>query len=241
MLKYFLSLIWLLFASLGYTQNISGNNLSLLLGKDQNIELSDNGLLAEVEMAYQNMKNAAKQDGIQLKIVSSYRSYSDQKRIWNRKYKQFTRQGLSPKEAIKKIITYSTLPGTSRHHWGTDIDIIDSVPKVDGDVLLAKHFEHGSYQKLYQWLKLHATSFGFELVYTNQNDRKGFFYEPWHYSFSSLSKPFLTQYINTNALYMITKDTTLLGYQYISKDFLNRYKAENILGISARLIAADAQ
>lgn len=241
MFKFFLLLICFLFSFLGYAQNLAENNLSLLLGKDRDIELSNNGLLAEVEIAYQSMKNAAKQDGIHLKIVSSYRSYFDQKRIWNRKYKAFTKEGLSPKEAIKKIITYSTLPGTSRHHWGTDIDIIDSIPKVNGDVLLAKHFEGGSYQKLYQWLKLHAASFGFELVYTNQDDRKGFFYEPWHYSFASLSKPFLTQYIKKNALQMISKDTTLLGHEYISKDFLNQYKAENILGISARLISTDLQ
>ena len=42
--------------------------------------------------------------------------------------------------AIDKIIEYSTLPGTSRHHWGTDIDIIDAEPPEEGDVLLPKNF-----------------------------------------------------------------------------------------------------
>ena len=32
---------------------------------------------------------------------------------------------LEPKKAISEIIRFSTVPGTSRHHWGTDIDIID--------------------------------------------------------------------------------------------------------------------
>ena len=236
--NYFLTL-WLLISFLSYGQNSTEKTIPQLLGNDPNINLSQNGLLPEAERAFQKMENAALKAGIHLKIVSSYRSYSDQKRIWNRKYSAFTKEGLSPEDAIRKIITYSTLPGTSRHHWGTDIDLIDSVPKIEGDVLLAEHFESGKYQKLYQWLKLHAASFGFEIVYPNEKNRKGFLYEPWHYSFADLSKSFLTQYINKNALHMIAKDTTLLGYQFITKDFLDQYKAENILGISARLIPAN--
>ena len=232
--NYVLSLC-LFISCLGYGQNSTEKTIPLLLGNDPNIELSEHGLLPEVERAYQMMKNAALKAGIHLSIVSSYRSYADQKRIWNRKYNAFTKEGLSPEEAIQKIITYSTLPGTSRHHWGTDIDLIDSVPQIKGDVLLAKHFEDGDYQTLHRWLKKHAASFGFEMVYTFDNSRKGFFYEPWHYSYAPLSKPLLTHYIKNEVLNKVTKDTTLLGHQFISRDFLNRYETENILGINPTL------
>ena len=72
---------------------------------------------------------AAAKKGIEMKVVSAYRSYNRQE---NLEYgiKHLRRKGLNPK-CHKKIITYSTLPGTSRHHWGTDIDIIDNaIPKL---------------------------------------------------------------------------------------------------------------
>ena len=76
--------------------------------------------------AFQDMKKAALKEGITIKIVSGYRSFNRQKNIWNRKYNLYISQGLVPNEALQKIIEYSTLPGSSRHHWGTDIDIIDA-------------------------------------------------------------------------------------------------------------------
>jgi LAS superfamily LD-carboxypeptidase LdcB len=69
--------------------------------------------------AFEKMRKAAKKEGVVLEIVSGYRSYDRQKAIWNRKYKANETAGLSPEQNIKKIIEYSTLPGTSRHHWGT--------------------------------------------------------------------------------------------------------------------------
>ena len=81
-------------------------------------------LQPEVAEACEKMKAAAQEDGIEMEVVSSFRSYAAQKKIWNRKFKRFTAEGMPTKRAIKKIIEYSTLPGTSRHHWGTDIDLI---------------------------------------------------------------------------------------------------------------------
>ena len=62
--------------------------------------------------AFIKMREAAAKEGISIHVVSSYRNYAHQNRIWERKYKRFTKQGLSPINAIKKIITYSTIPGT---------------------------------------------------------------------------------------------------------------------------------
>ncbi|MCH1433801.1 MAG: M15 family metallopeptidase, partial [Flavobacteriaceae bacterium] len=152
-------------------------------------------LAKKVGKAFEKMRKAAKKEGVVLEIVSGYRSYDRQKAIWNRKYKANETAGLSPEQNIKKIIEYSTLPGTSRHHWGTDVDIVDgSKPKV-GDVLVAEKFHNkGPYIQLKKWMDQHAKKFGFYLPYTQNPNRKGFYYEPWHYSYAPLSISLLKSY-----------------------------------------------
>ena len=95
-------------------------------------------MIKEAGEAFVNMKKEALKEGIKIEIVSGFRSYNRQKQIWNRKFRINKMNGLSPQQNILKIIEYSTLPGTSRHHWGTDIDIIDGNKTVSGDVLLEK-------------------------------------------------------------------------------------------------------
>lgn len=127
------------------------------------------------------MKTEAAKEGFKIQVVSSYRNYQHQNRIWKRKYKEFTSEGLSPIQAIKKIIEYSTIPGTSRHHWATDLDIVDGNARQPRDVLLAKNFEEkGAFYKFKVWLDANASTFGFYLVYTDSKERRGFKYEPWH-------------------------------------------------------------
>ena len=122
----------------------------ILIGKgNPNLVGKDHRLLPEVEKAYQNMERAARAAGIKVKVVSSYRSYEKQKAIWNRKFNAFKKEGLEGLQIINKIIEYSTIPGTSRHHWGTEIDVIDSNPLAEGDVLLTEKFHDGGpYEKL---------------------------------------------------------------------------------------------
>ena len=111
---------------------------SELMGK-ADIELFGEGinLRKDAHEAFVKMKKAAYSDGFDIKMISSFRDYYRQQGIWERKYLRFTDEdGLSPLDAIEKIIEYSTIPGTSRHHWGTDIDIIDGYPKTSGDVLV---------------------------------------------------------------------------------------------------------
>lgn len=211
-------------------------DLDLLLGKKEiTASTEEFNLLPQVALAFKAMQTAAKKEGIDLKVVSSFRSYTAQKSIWNRKYKRFISEGLSGPEAITKIIEYSTLPGTSRHHWGTDIDLIEGSKIVEGDVLLDKHFNQGAYQKLHQWLLKNATRFGFDMVYTKDSLRKGFFYEPWHYSYTPLSKEFLKTYREEGLIYTIKQDSTLEGKEFISPEFIERYYCENVLGINPLL------
>ena len=69
---------------------------------------------------------------------------------------------MTNEKAIAKIIEYSTLPGTSRHHWGTEIDIIDAGPPAEGDVLVSQKFhDQGPYDALRAWMETYAHDYGF--------------------------------------------------------------------------------
>jgi len=182
------------------------------------------------------MQIAAKKDGINLKIISAYRDYERQKLIWNNKYKKFTEEySLNPNEAILEIIRFSTIPGTSRHHWGTDIDIIDGNYPDENDVLISKKFEkNGIFFKIKSWMDENSEKFGFYLTYNNDINRKGFEYEPWHYSYRPTSIKYYNVFIN-NDIEKIIKNPDLKGHEFFSKSFIDKYITENIMDINPDL------
>ena len=186
----------------------------------------------EVYKAYEQMRKAAAKAGIDIKAVSAHRRYHRQREIWNAKYSTLISQGLSAKDAIEEIITYSTLPGTSRHHWGTDIDIIDNANPQSGDVLLAeKFYNDGPSSALRSWMNRNAADYGFLEVYTYHPNRKGFAHEPWHYTYHALSKSYLKTLTN-HAIAEIAKDEKLLGREFLDADFFTSYIAEHLLDIN---------
>ena len=189
----------------------------------------------EVYEAYERMRQAAAKEGIDIKVVSAHRSYHRQREIWNAKYKTLTLQGLPAKDAIQEIIAYSTLPGTSRHHWGTDIDIIDNANPQSGDVLLAeKFYGDGPSSALRSWMNRNAADYGFLEVYTDHPNRKGFAHEPWHYTYHSLSKAYL-EVLTNQVISEIAKDEQLLGRKFLDADFFKSYTTEHLLDINPKL------
>ena len=234
---YIINLILFFFiTSIIFSQNdVTKGNL-FLLGKENLKETLKSGLLHEAYLKFKQMQNDAKKEGIEIEIVSGYRSYEKQKDIWNNKYNKNFENGILGIKNINRIIQYSTLPGTSRHHWGTDIDIIDKrfVPK--GDLLIEKNYaENGIYSQLFYWMKKNSKKYGFYLVYDDSPKRKGFKFEPWHYSYKPLSVIFLRRFIERNLLFKITQDSSLLGRQFIHDSFLESYLEENILDVSIDL------
>lgn len=182
------------------------------------------------------MKVAAIKENIDIEVVSAYRSFKQQKKIFEDKYLQYTEQGLIPSEAISKIIEYSTIPGTSRHHWGTDVDIIDANTPRPKIVLETKHFHgDGPYCNLKEWLTINANSFGFYEVYTDTLNRKGFKYEPWHFSYAPASKPMLQAYKKLD-IKKILQEENISGSEYFTDSFISKYKNENILDINPKLL-----
>lgn len=194
-------------------------------------------LRKDAHLAFIKMKAEALNEGINIQVVSSYRDFNHQNRIWTRKYNKFTKQGLTPENAIKKIIEYSTIPGTSRHHWGTDLDIIDGNSNQPKHVLNEEHFHgNGPFCKLKEWMDINANMFGFYLVYTDNANRKGFKYEPWHYTYKPLSKYYLEDYQKLN-LIDILKQEKLIGSDYFTQEFMKNYINDNILDINPKLLS----
>ena len=206
---------------------------ALLLGqKELKLYKASIPLAKKAGRAFEKMQNAAQKEGIEIEIVSGYRSYDRQKDIWNRKFKAYKEAGFSDTENINKIIEYSTLPGTSRHHWGTEVDIIDGAKPKKGDVLVSQKFiGEGPYAALKKWMDQHANSYGFYLPYTENPLRKGFYFEPWHYSYAPLSIPLLQAYKALD-LNQVLKTEGLAGKNALTPDFLQRYYKHHILGIN---------
>lgn len=144
-------------------------------------------LNTEVYTAFLKMHKAAKTEGIDLTILSGTRNFNEQKTIWERKWKKYN--NLKPLERAKKILEYSSMPSTSRHHWGTDLDL---------NSLSNSYFSSGKGKAIYNWLNENANDFGFYQVYTNKaNGRTGYNLEKWHWSYLPLASQYLDFY-NSN-------------------------------------------
>ncbi len=145
--------------------------------------------------AFQKMWDAAMADGIKLVIISATRNFDRQKMIWEAKWTGTRKIENGANAAVKypdpvtralKILEYSSMPGTSRHHWGTDIDLND---------LDNYTFEAGPGKPVYQWLSAHAAKFGFCQPYSPKGDKRPYGYneEKWHWSYMPVAKP-LTEF-----------------------------------------------
>lgn len=89
-------------------------------------------------------------------------------------------------EKLISILEFSAMPATSRHHWGTEVDL---------NTLENSYFEEGTGKAEYEWLLKHAADFGFYQVYTAQNSgRTGYREEKWHWSYLPLAAQFLAEY-----------------------------------------------
>lgn len=142
-------------------------------------------LRKEAYEAFKKMWESAQKDGITLKIISSTRTFAQQKTIWEEKWGRFAKGAPASRDRALKILEYSSMPGSSRHHWGTDVDLNDlNNPSFEGN---------GKYAKVYEWLVAHAGEFGFCQPYTAGRPF-GYHEEKWHWSYVPLSKPFLAQY-----------------------------------------------
>jgi len=122
-------------------------------------------LAPETAAAWREMKRSAAVAGVQLLLVSGFRSVRHQADLIRRK--------LASGQSIETILTVNAAPGFSEHHTGRAIDIA-----TPGSRPLTAEFD-GS--PAFQWLQANAVAFGFHMPYGRGN-RFGFEYEPWHWS-----------------------------------------------------------
>ncbi|MCP4753691.1 MAG: M15 family metallopeptidase [Proteobacteria bacterium] len=179
------------------------NSLELTGRSRTHVRQYDNprfALQPEVAEAFREMVNAAAEEGIMVHPFSSFRDFESQLRIWNLKYSgkrplyavdgkpmDFTQ--LTEREIVYGILGWTALPGGSRHHWGTEIDVIDSnaVPENYTVKLLPEETrEGGIFFDLHTWLDENMVRFGFFRPYKRFQD--GVFPEPWHLSYAPLAR-----------------------------------------------------
>ncbi|MEC8098503.1 MAG: M15 family metallopeptidase [Bacteroidota bacterium] len=210
--------------------NLIGIDTSHLVIHDEFHKLTKN-----TSLAFLDMQKAAKNDGIDLQIVSSFRTFNKQKNLWNKKFKRFSDEGNNTRESLNMILRYSAVPGTSRHHWGTEIDITDR-NVIEKHLLNSNKFHNGGpFEPLHNWMMKNAHKYGFYLVYTDDKDRNGFLYEPWHYSYKPDAIEIIKSYdIRTGFAYF--KTTNVSGSEIIDINFWNNYMQKYFFGINPILI-----
>jgi len=147
-------------------------------------------LLCPVYEAYKKMHNAALTDSVKLIITSGHRTFIEQLCEWELRWNDPRTNTPFPNDVEKArfILQYRSMPGTTRHHWGTDIDL--------------NSFELAYYQtpegiKVYNWLKENAATYGFFQPYTKIDEKrpKGYLEEKWHWSYKPLARPMLSKYL----------------------------------------------
>jgi LAS superfamily LD-carboxypeptidase LdcB len=196
-----------------------------LLGKDQNsdhltqVKGSDFLLEKETYKSFEKMKqefdsySRSKNKKVRLVILSAYRSYDHQKRIWEEKFSgkrpmRVSVSGLSEQQIVDLILEFSSMPGISRHHWGTDIDF---------NSLDNHYFEKDPEGRfLLQWLESNANRFGFCRPYTSflSRNQKGFQEEKWHWSYKPSSQDYWRGWLQVESSIGFGNDLDFSGSKY---------------------------
>ena len=110
-----------------------------------------------------NMLNEAKNNGVDIRVVSAYRSFEDQVSLKG-SYSVVYGSGANK---------FSADQGYSEHQLGTTLDFTTEK--------LAANFTDFDETKGYEWLTKNAYRYGFVLSYPKGN--KYYQYEPWHWRF----------------------------------------------------------
>jgi LAS superfamily LD-carboxypeptidase LdcB len=185
----------------------------ILVGQsDSHLSAPDDALLPGVRLhldavdAFLALRATAAQADFDLAVISSFRSFEKQLSIWNRKAtgqlpvldtraQPLDIASLSEEELVFSILRWSALPGASRHHWGTDLDVYDRAATPDGyeiELIPAEVDPGGMFAPLHVWLDERIASdaaYGFFRPY--DIDRNGVAPERWHLSYSPVSSVYM--------------------------------------------------
>lgn len=178
-------------------------NAAALTGRatDHLVELtSSHRLQPEAVNAFRRLQAAAAQAGFNLQPASTFRDFDRQLAIWNGKFRgerPVLNSDSQPVDISKLddaqrgelILRWSALPGSSRHHWGSDLDVYDPDLLPAGQTLQLEPWEYeqgGYFYSLNQWLSDNMAAFGFYRPFSQ--DTGGVAVEPWHLSYRPLAE-----------------------------------------------------
>lgn len=164
--------------------------------------------------------------GFDLALASGYRDFHRQAAIWNAKARGeravHDDQGrpvavlaLEPAARLEAIWRYSALPGTSRHHWGTDVDVYDRGAVPEDYVLQLTPGEYapgGPFAALSNWLEERmqsGRSAGFFRPY--RVDRGGIAPEPWHLSYAPLARQYEVKQVPAELAHWLRVENVMLS------------------------------
>ncbi|MFA6235799.1 MAG: M15 family metallopeptidase [Bacteriovorax sp.] len=217
-------------------------NLEFLTGRttDQLIPFQDGTFLIHKAAAHDlnRLFKRAAADGIDLAMTSSFRSYEAQKTIWNNKASgvravldsdsiEVDISHKTKEEILFLILRWSAIPGGSRHHWGTDLDVFDKkaiAPDYKVQLVPSEYEAGGPFHPASLWLSENMELHGFYRPYSQ--DRGGIAPEPWHISYRPVSESLMEE---------LTFDLFLKHLE--QSDFLLREEAiENAADIYRRFI-----
>jgi len=153
--------------------------------------------------ALRSMREEARSAGIDLYVVSAFRDFNRQLAIWSAKFNgqralldpagvEIVHAELHENALIDAILIWSALPGASRHHWGSEVDVLDAAALGPGEraQLIAQEYEPGGrFERLCGWLDSNMRRFGFFRPYATWQG--GVRPEPWHLSYAPVSVPAL--------------------------------------------------
>ena len=150
---------------------------------------------------FAGLREAAAREGIDLAVASGHRDFRRQLAIWNAKARgkrpvlsadgtvALDVAALAPEERVFAILRWSALPGTSRHHWGTDMDVWDAAAVEPGyrlQLTPAEYAADGPFARLGAWMAAgNLERHGFFRPYAR--DTGGVSPEPWHISYRPLA------------------------------------------------------
>ena len=160
---------------------------------------------SEASKAFLKLSKRAAKSGFYMRISSAFRSYDRQTRIINEKWlgqrvvlndqgDRLDRSVLTDAQWLDAILRFSALPGTSRHHWGTDLDIWDAAA-VDPNYTLsltgAEYGPGGVFEEMTQWLDARIAADDAEGFFKPYDrDRGGVAPEPWHISYRPVASDY---------------------------------------------------
>ena len=165
-------------------------------------------LQAEAAKAFQGLQQSAVKNGFNLQPASSFRDFARQQLIWNGKFngerKVHDDAGnaldlslLDDWQKSQAILRWSALPGASRHHWGTEIDIFDPDLLPEGQSLQLEPWEYekgGYFFELSEFLTENLPRFDFALPFMQMPKNKKIGREPWHISYLPLAEQAAKQF-----------------------------------------------